>query len=427
MIRLIISHQFTIGLLLGVCLFAPWDERRKHFVPRAAVGTPLLIALEQLLRGVVARGMAMLLVQVVLSYLLVRACFSCGRVHAVFTVTCAYTVQHITSKLSYMVVIPVMLLYGRPDDWVVLVLLALVNAAVCVPLFLYFTRHVLGDGRLLFNSVRTVVFSALFLVAAIYLSSVLEANLDSAAPTYLTSYLALNSLCVLLAVATLSLELTNCSVERLESEKNVLERLLEKDRLEYERAKGEMERINIRYHDLKQQYASVSADEQTRLEGEMRSLTPHYFTGNKALDVVLSQKTAACEQGGITLVCSADGEALTGMRSYHVYSLFGNALDNAIECLASVDDQSKRMIYLGVGRKGDMVVIRVENYTPADPVIRDGSLQTTKADVNNHGYGVKSIRNVAETYGGSADTFVMDHVFFLVVTMPAPPKSRTAS
>ena len=126
-------------------------------------------------------------------------------------------------------------------------------------------------------------------------------------------------------------------------------------------------------------------------------------------------------------MCSADGEALTGMRSYHVYSLFGNALDNAIECLASVDDQSKRMIYLGVGRKGDMVVIRVENYTPADPVVRDGSLQTTKADVSNHGYGVKSIRNVAETYGGSADFFVMDHVFFLVVTMPAPPKSRAAS
>ena len=97
MIRLIISHQFTIGLLLGVCLFAPWDERRRHFAPRVALGTSLLIAFEQLLRGVVARVMAMLLVQVVLSYLLVRACFSCGRVHAVFTVTCAYTVQHITS------------------------------------------------------------------------------------------------------------------------------------------------------------------------------------------------------------------------------------------------------------------------------------------------------------------------------------------
>ena len=73
MIRLIISHQFTIGLLLGVCLFAPWDERRRHFAPRVALGTSLLIAFEQLLRGVVARVMAMLLVQVVLSYLLVRA------------------------------------------------------------------------------------------------------------------------------------------------------------------------------------------------------------------------------------------------------------------------------------------------------------------------------------------------------------------
>nr|WP_239471512.1 GHKL domain-containing protein [Olsenella profusa] len=106
------------------------------------------------------------------------------------------------------------------------------------------------------------------------------------------------------------------------------------------------------------------------------------------------------------------------MRSYHVYSLFGNALDNAVECLSQVEDRSRRVVWLNVEPVGEMVVVRVENYTPSEPVVRGGSLVTTKEDAASHGYGMKSIRNVAEIYGGTAEFFVEDHLFRLVVTMP---------
>lgn len=414
----ITSNQVMIGLLIGACIFSPWDSPRSGFVARALLGTAGLLALSELLYMTSLPSILNLTAFVALVFLWVLLCFDCSAVHAVFTATCAYTVQHITSKLTYMVVIG-LVMEGVPlPAWSATVLLAAFNVLVCVPLYLYFTRGFLRDGQLMFNSVRTVLFAALFLVVAVFLSSVLEDNLDSAAPTYLSSYLSLGAFCTLFAVTILSLELTNCGVKRLETENSVLERLLEKDRLQYEQARDDMEKINIRYHDLKQQYSRVSAEERAGLEDEMKSLNLRYFTGNKALDIVVTQKAAICAEKGIQLICSADGEALGTMKSYHIYSLFGNAIDNAIECLEKVDDRSKRTISLTLARSGDMAVVRVENYTPEDPTVENGELVTTKDDAKSHGFGVKSIRGVAEKYGGTAEFFVRDHVFYLVVALP---------
>ena len=414
----ITSNQVIIGLLVGACIFAPRDARRSHFAARVTLGVAALLALSELLYMTSMPSILNLTTFVALVFLWVLLCFDCSLVHAVFTATCAYTVQHITSKLTYMLVIGLVMKGFPLPAWSTLAALVAINALVCVPLYLYFTRGLLKDGRLMFNSVRTVLFAAFFLVVAVFLSSVLEENLDSAAPTYLSSYLSLGAFCTLFAVTILSLELTNCGVKRLETENSVLERLLEKDRLQYEQARDNMEKINIRYHDLKQQYSRVPAEERAGLEDEMKSLNLRYFTGNKALDIVITQKAAICAEKDVQLICSADGEALGGMKSYHIYSLFGNAIDNAIECLEKVEDRSRRTITLNLTRMGDMAVIRVENYTPEEPVVENGALVTTKDDASSHGFGVKSIKGIAEKYGGTAEFFVRDHVFYLVVALP---------
>ena len=67
---------------------------------------------------------------------------------------------------------------------------------------------------------------------------------------------------------------------------------------------------------------------------------------------------------------------------------------------------------------GQTAVIRVQNYTPAPPTLRDGAIVTTKQDTEEHGYGIKSIKSIAELYGGTADCFVEDSIFYLVVTFP---------
>lgn len=412
----IYQWQIVLGMLGAACLFVPWGRRRGSFPLRTALGTALLLALLNLVPSSVPPPWRLLLYTVLL-VLLIWACFDCNIIHAVFSATCAYAVQHITSKLTYMV-IQLLLIYGSPRMETVFLLLLLSNVLVCLPIFLGFTRRFLREGQLMFDRTKTVIYSGLFLVVAVYLSFLLENNLDRTADTYLTSYLALNAFCVLFAAAVLSMEFSNCSIKRLENENMILEQLLENDKQRYEQAKKSMEQINIRYHDLKQQYTRAPDGERGKLEAEMKALKLCYYTGNKALDIVLTQKASLCEDAGVQLVCSADGSCLSGMTHYHIYSLLGNAIDNAIECLAKVDDAAKKVISLTLSRRGDMAVICIENYTPSPPVLRDGVLVTTKQDALGHGYGVKSIKNIAELYGGTADYFVEDGIFYLLVTLP---------
>ncbi len=418
-LRFIFHRQILGGMLMAACLFVPWHQRRSWCPLRIVLGTALLYRMANLISALsVHLGVLRLLVYMGLLILLIWGCFDCSIIHAVFSATCAYVVQHITSKLTYMVVVPLTTAYDGLGQDIAYPLLLLFNLLVCTPIFLGFTRRFLKNGQLIFDSRKTVLISGLFLFVAVFLSSLLELNFDKGAETYLASYLALNAFCILFAVAILSMEFSNCRMKRLESEKLVLEHLLESDKLHYEQAKRDMEKINIRYHDLKQQYSRADDGERAMLEAEMKALNLHYYTGNKALDIVLTQKADICESSGIQFVCSVDGSCLSGMKHYHIYSLLGNAIDNAIECLAKVDDRTKRVINLDISRYSGMVVIRIENYTPAQPVLRDGVLVTTKRDASGHGYGMKSIKNIAELYGGTADYFVEDEVFCLLVTFP---------
>jgi len=411
-------RQIIFGMLGAACLFVPWGQRRKYFPLRISLGPVLLLVLLDLIPSIPMP--LTLLLDTALLVLLIWACFDCGILHAVFSATCAYAVQHITSKLAYMAVVWLAFRPGASRIWSghTLLLLLLANVPVCVPIFFGFTRRFFREGQLWFDSIKTVIYSGLFLFVAVFLSYFLESNLEQAFSTYLPCYLALNAFCILFAGAVLSMEFSNCSIKRLENEKKILEQMLESDRQQYEQAKKDMEQINIRYHDLKQQYSRATDEERAKLEAEMQALNLRYYTGSKALDILLTQKARVCGGAGIQLVCSVDGSCLSGMTHYHIYSLLGNAIDNAVECLSKVDDPQKKVIHLSVNRYADMAVICVENYTPAPPVLRDGVLVTTKRDSAGHGYGMKSIKNIAELYGGTADYFVEDQVFCLLVTVP---------
>ncbi len=414
-IEFLLNRQIILGMLGAACLFVPWNRRRSFFPLRLIVTTVLvLVAFDRILVFPVPLW---LLLCTVLIALWIWACFDCGVIHVIFSVTCAYAVQHMTSKLAYMV-IQMQLIQGTANLTSGFLLLLLANVLVCVPIFLGFTRHFLKNGQLRFDSAKTVMYSGLFLSVAVFLSYLLESNMDRTSDTFVASYLALNAFCILFAAAILSMEFTNCNTKRLENENMVLEQLLESDKRQYEQAKADMEKIKIRYHDLKQQYSRADAAERAKLETEMEALNLRYYTGNKALDIILTQKAALCGEDDIQFICSVDGSCLAGIKPFHIYSLLGNAIDNAVECLVKVDDLSRRVIRLDISRRGDMAVIRMENYTPAPPVQENGILISTKQDAAEHGYGMKSIKNIAELYGGTADYFVEDEIFCLLVTLP---------
>ena len=77
------------------------------------------------------------------------------------------------------------------------------------------------------------------------------------------------------------------------------------------------------------------------MEQEIRSYEAQNKTGNEVLDTILTSKSLYCQQHGITLTCVADGAALDFMDTMDLCSLFGNALDNAIESVEKLPDSEQ--------------------------------------------------------------------------------------
>lgn len=103
-----------------------------------------------------------------------------------------------------------------------------------------------------------------------------------------------------------------------------------------------------------------------------------------------------------------------------LYSLMGNALDNALEAVRQIDDRERRSVSLVVKRSGSTAIIHVENYFTSSLDFYDGLPQTTKANSSAHGYGMKSMRLIASRYHGTLHARTQGNVLHLNVIMPLP-------
>ena len=136
------------------------------------------------------------------------------------------------------------------------------------------------------------------------------------------------------------------------------------------------------------------------------------------LDVILAEKSLYCERNGIVLTAIADGAKLRFMGQFDLYSLFENAVSNAIEAVNKAQEVEKRFIRLRVDAPAGMVCIHVENYCPEKPVFVGGLPKTTKHDKNYHGFGVRSMQMIAEKYGGGLSARVEWDIFNLDIAIP---------
>lgn len=181
----------------------------------------------------------------------------------------------------------------------------------------------------------------------------------------------------------------------------------------------------MKCHDLKHQLSNLSSkltDQEIRsLQEAINIYDNNIKTGSEVLDVLLYEKQLVCQKEGITLTCMADGRALAFMRTSHVYSMFNNALGNALEAVQNIDDPEMRVVDISVARHAGAVEIVVTNYFQGERPLQDGLPDsTTKEDKNRHGFGLQSMKYVAEQYSGSVQTSIEGPVFTLKISIPIP-------
>ena len=206
-------------------------------------------------------------------------------------------------------------------------------------------------------------------------------------------------------------------------ELDIVQGLLYQQKEQYRIAKENIDLINIKCHDLKHQIRSLG--EKTVDEGALREIEnvvgiydASVATGNEALDVILTEKSLYCEKNGIRLCCVADGAKLNFMSPADLYALFGNAIENAIESVSRIEDRQKRIINVAVRAAGRLVSIHIDNYFEGEVQIKDGIPVTKKKDTRFHGFGIKSMKYIAEKYDGDFSVSAKEGRFSLNVVIP---------
>jgi signal transduction histidine kinase len=211
-----------------------------------------------------------------------------------------------------------------------------------------------------------------------------------------------------------------------EKELNNIQSMLKAQYDKYRNYQTTFDLINMKYHDLKHQIAGLRADmsqEQRSqwidsLEQELEAYKPEMETGNSVLDTLISGKMMNCRANNIKITCVADGNLLDFMHVADICTIFGNALDNAIENVTLIEDPEKRLIHIAVSEKKNFVLIQINNYCESQIMLKNGYPVTTKADKESHGFGLKSIRYTVEKYHGTVTFDIKKNWFELTILIP---------
>ena len=107
-----------------------------------------------------------------------------------------------------------------------------------------------------------------------------------------------------------------------------------------------------------------------------------------------------------------------------ICSIFGNALDNAIECELKIPDKEKRLIHVSVSKQKNFLLLRFENYYDTELNYQDGAFITTKRDKEFHGYGLKSIRYTVNKYDGAVSIDTKENWFDLKILIPVSENAQ---
>lgn len=425
---------FMTELLVAEGLFTYRLKRKPHFALRLMVALLLDFCFAFFFPIVAYHAVwtiVMFLSLFVFSVLMLKLCFAEVWANLIFCALLAYTTQHIAYDVNNLLGVVTGLsdgltglygeeLIGKVNGFTIILY---VDSYLVVYWLMWFFcgLRIRKEEELSLKHIYLMVLAAFIVLIDIVLSIVITyATSETTEDIWLIVCYVYNIIsCVLAAF----LQFGMVNYRHMARELDIVQSLLYQQKEQYRISKENIDLINIKCHDLKHQIRSLGAD--TIDEGALREIESvvgiydaSIRTGNEALDVILTEKSLYCEKNGIRLCCVADGGQLNFMSPADLYALFGNALENAIESVSGIAEEEKRIINVTVKTAGNLVSIHVDNYFSGEIQFKDGMPLTKKEDAKFHGFGIKSMKYIAEKYDGDFSVSAEDQRFRLNVVIP---------
>jgi len=422
----IATTSFSTQMFFCELMFCKELRRRPMFWARILVSSPVALgpALYQWVTGDIFYMLPVFFwgwfsyiftLLVILSSLLIWFCFDESYLRLLFYAVAAHIIQNMTHQVRTIIQ---MLLFPEGDGAVFHLTMILLSVGMFALAYFILVRR-LTSHRVDVDNRSLLMFTIL----ATLIVSILNYWTYSFSYVSLATYVYQIVCCVLL----LTVQFGIFDRSLIAQEHAVMEQIFQEKEQQYRLSQENIDIINRKCHDMKHQIALLRASQNLaeREQGlrEMEEAVMIYDTtvktGNQILDTLLTEKSLQCERHRIDISCIVDGQLLCFMDSTDLYSLFGNALDNAIECVLS-EDEENRIISLCVAYQTGCVLVSLDNYCSAPVRFRNGLPLTTKEDNGYHGFGTRSIQYVTQKYGG---TMTMKHIpeenrFSLTILFP---------
>lgn len=200
---------------------------------------------------------------------------------------------------------------------------------------------------------------------------------------------------------------------------------LEMQRNYYKDRIRDEERVRSIYHDMKNHLLLLQAqagngqeaqDSIQELKEQIQEYENYYRTGNEFLDIMIRDKAKIAQEKKIDFSAVISFESGTFLEPLDISTIFGNALDNAIEASEKLPEDS-RMITVKAERVRDMLLITIENNILPGTKITE---ETTKTDRFIHGFGLSNIKSAVGKYGGQCSIKSENSKFMLKIIVPVP-------
>ncbi len=433
--------RFVIELLLAEFLFVmPNTKRRSHFWLRFAISTSIMLLLSQvyiiLTYMFVELNIPKLAINVIVvtwyCFITFATCFyqlflfDFGFEQSILHTVSGYAVSHIEytfiNEMLALTLFPSLGAGKEISSFLLYILISIVSYAVVLTITYFVLVRPFKELTSIYmpNKKSSIFVYIVILVLTVFLcfagQYIYRAD-DVTNPEYIG--LAVEFLvCVLVLFIQYFLYAEN----KRKSEKDIVDQLLHENSRQYELKKESISLINQKCHDMKHQISalrnmSIDDKEDTikKLSEEIMIYDSSIRTNNETLDVLLMEKQLYCINKGIRLTYLGDGSLLKNISTTDLYTIFGNALDNAIEAVSSTD---KKVIDVSLREHDGAILISISNYYSSKIEMENGLPKTSKSDKNYHGFGIRSINTVIKKYHGIMNISTKENVFRLNILLP---------
>ncbi|MGL5314088.1 MAG: GHKL domain-containing protein [Peptostreptococcaceae bacterium] len=214
--------------------------------------------------------------------------------------------------------------------------------------------------------------------------------------------------------------------EKVKLEYGLINERIKANHRSYENINEIQDRLKYVYHDLKNHMICIKSYETKEeiisyvdsLEFQINDFENIKNTGNKTLDIILSEKRHICKNHNIKFEENINISKLDFIQDIDVCAIFANAIDNAIEACKNMDNKLEKIINVKATYINEFAIIKFTNTKVNEIKVIDERIQSSKRDNKNHGVGLASIQYVASKYDGESIVNYSDNEFTLKIMIP---------